>query len=149
MYKMVSRQSKGEAKPETCKRRGITPKTCCQNSIVMQEKALGVPRSLFSNLSSFVWVSGNGTTVRTVCQDDFHGTERCLVRIWKPRTKTPLLSEHGEEVSKGGKKKGGGGPGRLYHQSLRTESRQPWSAASPYVGTSSWSAKTHWTNHFL
>lgn len=81
MYKIMSLQSKGEAKPETCKRRAITPKTCCQNSIVTQEKALGVPHSLFSNLSSFVCVSGNGTTVRTVCQDDFHGTERCLVRI--------------------------------------------------------------------
>lgn len=42
---------------------------------------------------------GDGTTIRTICQDDFHGTKWCLVRIWKPRTKTPLL---GSDVSGSG-----------------------------------------------
>lgn len=42
----MSLQSKGEAKPETMQEEGNYPEKCCQNSIIIQEKALGVPHSL-------------------------------------------------------------------------------------------------------
>lgn len=53
---------------------------------------------VFFIFSYFVCSTGNRTALRTICQDDFHGTERCLVRIWKPRTKAPLLNKHWEET---------------------------------------------------
>lgn len=38
-------------------------------------------------------LAGHGAALWTIRQDDFHGTKRCLVRIWKPRTKTTLLNK--------------------------------------------------------
>lgn len=149
MYKLVTLESKA-VDPEL--RESVLKSRVHSRVFTMTLKsfwnALCALRIMFSNSVSFPCVPGDRTTVRTVCQDDFHGAQRCLVRIWKPRTKTPLLSAHEEGVSK--EIKGGGGPGRLYHQRLWMKSQPPWdtSATSPHVGTSSWSTKTHWTNHF-
>lgn len=55
---------------------------------------MGDEAQLFISFYSFSSLAGNRATLRTIRQDDFHGTKWRLVGIWESRTKTPLLNKN-------------------------------------------------------